>query len=83
MEALVWFFSPLLTWIFGIETTVLQIIITKYFDSHIVLKGLVINYMSKLFQVFGKMKKKKKKKKISTVNRPSNIDKKINKLIDF
>ena len=61
MEALVWFFSPLLTWIFGIETTVLQIIITKYFDSHIVLKGLVINYMSKLFQVFGKMKKKKKK----------------------
>ena len=63
MEALVWFFSPLLTWIFGIETTVLQIIITKYFDSHIVLKGLVINYMSKLFQVFGKIKKKKKKKK--------------------
>lgn len=60
MEALVWFFSPLLTWIFGIETTVLQIIITKYFDSHIVLKRLVINYMSKLFQVFGKMKKKKK-----------------------
>ena len=81
MEALVWFFSPLLTWIFGIETTVLQIIITKYFDSHIVLKGLVINYMSKLFQVFGKMKKKKKK--ISTVNIPSNIYKKINKLIDF
>ena len=63
MEALVWFFSPLLTWIFGIETTVLQIIITKYFDSHIVLKGLVINYMSKLFQFFLKIKKKKKKKK--------------------
>ena len=73
MEALVWFFSPLFTWIFGIETTVLQIIITKYFDSHIVLKGLVINYMSKLFQVFGKMKKKKKKKKKSAQSIESKI----------
>ena len=78
MEALVWFFSPLLTWIFGIETTVLQIIITKYFDSHIVLKGLVINYMSKLFQVFGKMKKKKKKKSAQSIDGQILIKKSIN-----